>query len=141
MTATATVTAATVTTTGPAPAVLVTCDLDVIDAVKHTPGLPFTLVTGSALQAWPHWADAPVVIVGADALAGCVAFGLPARDLVVVTNDRPADHGAVQFLTTGLDGTDHRADILPAAHAADVLPRVLARTASRHLAAPSAPRW
>src|SRR5690349_17656767 len=135
MTATATVTAdsgaayaaTTVTaraiTRSTAPLVL-TRDVDQVDAMQRIPGLAFTVLAGTPVEALNHWDDAPLVIVSADQVAPALAADLPARHLVVVTNDRPADLAAVATLVTDHGGHHYRADVVPLEYLADVLPRL-----------------
>jgi hypothetical protein len=123
MSATATVTAASITRTAP---LLLTRDFDVIAAMQEVPGLAFTVVAATPVQAWDHWTDAPAVIVSADQVAAALAAGMPARHVVVVVNDRPADLVAVRDLVTSIGGERFRADVVPLAHLATVLPSLYA---------------
>lgn len=123
MAATATVTAESFTRTAP---VLLTRDPDVVDALQDVPGLPFTVLAATPLQASTHWADAPAVIVSVDQVGPALAAGLPARHVIVIEHDRPADLVAVRDLVTDDGGARYRADVVRIDLVADVLPRLIA---------------
>jgi hypothetical protein len=118
MTAPATVTADQITRTAP---VVLTRDLEILLTLNEAPGMPFTVVAQTPLQAEPYWTDAPAVFVGADQVRAALAADLPARRMIVVTNDMPADLDAVAKLATDHGGNHYRADVVRV----DLLPHVL----------------
>jgi hypothetical protein len=128
MAATATVTAASFTRSAP---LVLTRDPDLVDTLQSVPGLPFTVLTSTPLQAWHHWIDAPLVVLGADQVAPALAEDMPARPLVVVANGRPVDLVAVARLVTDHGGNRYRADVVRAEDLATVLPALLAREGAR----------
>ncbi len=125
MIATAPVTAASITHRSP---VLLTRDPAAVDAVQDVDGLPFTILAATPAQASAHWAAAPAVIVSADQVSAALAADLPARHIIVVVGDQPADLVAVAHLVTDHGGHRYRADVVPLALLAEALPAILART-------------
>lgn len=127
MAPTATVTAASLVRTAP---VLLTRDPDVVDALQGVPGLPFTVLAATPLQASAHWLDAPAAIISVDQVAAALAADLPARNVIVIEHDRPADLGAVRDLVTDAGGARYRADVVRLDLVATVLPLLAGITAT-----------